>query len=37
MNILIGAGIGFAAWVMVRCVLAGFYTVDQNQRAVKTR
>ena len=36
MNIVIGVGIGFVAWVMVRCVLAGFYTVDQNQRAVKT-
>ena len=31
-----GVGIGFAAWVIVRCVLAGLYTVDQNQRAVKT-
>ena len=36
MDIVLGVGIGFAAWVIVRCVLAGFYTVDQNQRAVKT-
>ena len=36
MGVAIGVGIGFAAWVVVRCVLTGFYTVDQNQRAVKT-
>ncbi|MBA4387029.1 MAG: band 7 protein [Verrucomicrobia bacterium] len=36
MEILAGVGIGFMAWVIVRCVLAGFYTVDQNERAVKT-
>ncbi|MGO9113295.1 MAG: SPFH domain-containing protein [Thermoguttaceae bacterium] len=36
MDIVIGVGIGFMAWVMVRCVLTGFYAVDQNQRAVKT-
>ncbi len=36
MDIVIGIILGFAAWVLVRCVLAGFYTVDQNQRAVKT-
>lgn len=36
MDIVIGIGIGFVAWVLVRCVLPGFYTVDQNQRAVKT-
>ena len=36
MNIVIGVGIGFMAWVMVRCVLTGFYAVDQNERAVKT-
>lgn len=27
---------GIAAWVVVRCVLTGFFTVDQNERAVKT-
>jgi regulator of protease activity HflC (stomatin/prohibitin superfamily) len=36
MDIVTGVGIGFVAWVIVRCVLTGFYTVDQNQRAVKT-
>jgi regulator of protease activity HflC (stomatin/prohibitin superfamily) len=36
MDILTGVGIGFLAWVLVRCVLTGFYTVNQNQRAVKT-
>ncbi|MEI6562748.1 MAG: SPFH domain-containing protein [bacterium] len=36
MDIFAGFAIGFFAWVLVRCVLTGFYTVDQNQRAVKT-
>ncbi len=36
MGTSIGIGIGFALWVLVRCVLTGFYTVDQNERAVKT-
>jgi regulator of protease activity HflC (stomatin/prohibitin superfamily) len=27
---------GLFGWFLVRCVLSGFYTVDQNQRAVKT-
>jgi len=36
MNVVVGVGLGFAAWVFVRFVLAGFYTVNQNQRAVKT-
>ena len=36
MGVVLGVGLGFVAWVIVRCVLAGFYTVDQNQRAVKT-
>ena len=31
-GILLGAGV----WFFVRCLLNGFYTVDQNQRAVKT-
>lgn len=35
-EITTGIGLGFAIWVLVRCVLNGFYTVDQNQRAVKT-
>ncbi len=36
MVILIGVGIGFVAWAILRCGLTGFYTVDQNERAVKT-
>ncbi|KAB8144525.1 SPFH domain-containing protein [Chloroflexia bacterium SDU3-3] len=33
-----GAGllIGFIAWFLVRYLVAGIYTVDQNERAVKT-
>jgi regulator of protease activity HflC (stomatin/prohibitin superfamily) len=27
---------GVAAWFFVRCILTGFYTVDPNERAVKT-
>ncbi|MDP9174722.1 MAG: SPFH domain-containing protein [Planctomycetota bacterium] len=36
MDILIGCIIGFFAWFVVSYVLFGFFTVDQNQRAVKT-
>jgi regulator of protease activity HflC (stomatin/prohibitin superfamily) len=36
MEILIGCSIGFIAWFLVRCCLAGFFTVNQNERAVKT-
>jgi regulator of protease activity HflC (stomatin/prohibitin superfamily) len=36
MQILIGALIGLAVWFLLRFVLLGFYTVDQNERAVKT-
>jgi regulator of protease activity HflC (stomatin/prohibitin superfamily) len=28
--------IGVAAWFLVRCLLTGFFTVDPNERAVKT-
>jgi regulator of protease activity HflC (stomatin/prohibitin superfamily) len=31
-----GIMLGLIAWFFVRCILSGFYTVDQNQRAVKT-
>src|SRR5437588_7996955 len=36
MSILLGAVIGFIAWFLVRYLVAGIYTVDQNERAVKT-
>jgi regulator of protease activity HflC (stomatin/prohibitin superfamily) len=34
--IAVGVLLGFFAWFIVRYVLAGIYTVDQNERAVKT-
>jgi regulator of protease activity HflC (stomatin/prohibitin superfamily) len=37
MSVLIGCGIGIFAWLLLRVVLIGIYTVDQNERAVKTR
>lgn len=37
MNILLGAAAGLAAWFVMRFLLMGLYTVDQNERAVKTR
>src|SRR6185503_16438666 len=37
MDIVYGAFIGLVAWFVLRCVIFGFYTVDQNERAVKTR
>lgn len=36
MYMLSGVFIGFIAWLVFRFILTGFYTVDQNQRAVKT-
>ena len=36
MNILIGLVLGALAWFFVRVILLGVYTVDQNERAVKT-
>ncbi|MCA9971058.1 MAG: SPFH domain-containing protein [Anaerolineales bacterium] len=35
--ILLGVTVGFLAWFFLRYVLSGFFTVDQNERAVKTR
>jgi len=35
-GILAGIVFGLAAWFMVRCLAAGVYTVNQNERAVKT-
>src|SRR5437764_14911120 len=37
MQIVIGIVIGLAAWFVLRILLMGVYTVDQNERAVKTR
>lgn len=34
--VILGIVAGAIAWFIVRCVLTGFYTVEQNQRAVKT-
>ncbi len=34
--ILFGIFVGFIAWFLVRYLVAGLYTVDQNPRAVKT-
>jgi regulator of protease activity HflC (stomatin/prohibitin superfamily) len=34
--ILFGCLIGFVVWFLVRYLAAGLYTVDQNERAVKT-
>jgi regulator of protease activity HflC (stomatin/prohibitin superfamily) len=36
MSILIGIVVGFVVWFFVRYLLGGFYTVNQNERAVKT-
>jgi regulator of protease activity HflC (stomatin/prohibitin superfamily) len=36
MHIVIGMAIGFAVWFVMRYFLTAFYTVDQNERAVKT-
>ena len=36
MTIILGCLIGFIAWFAIRYVAGGFYTVDQNERAVKT-
>ncbi|MCA9955860.1 MAG: SPFH domain-containing protein, partial [Anaerolineales bacterium] len=38
MNVIIpGFILGFLGWFFLRYVIIGFYTVDQNERAVKTR
>jgi len=36
MQTLIGALIGITAWFLLRFLIMGLYTVDQNERAVKT-
>jgi regulator of protease activity HflC (stomatin/prohibitin superfamily) len=35
--IIVGIVLGFMAWFFLRYVLSGFFTVDQDERAVKTR
>ncbi|MGD0772512.1 MAG: SPFH domain-containing protein [Candidatus Solibacter sp.] len=37
MQILAGVCLGLVAWFLLRILLMGVYTVDQNERAVKTR
>jgi regulator of protease activity HflC (stomatin/prohibitin superfamily) len=34
---LLGVFLGAVGWFILRYVLTGFYTIDQNERAVKTR
>lgn len=36
MTIALGCFIGFVAWFLMRYLVAGLYTVNQNERAVKT-
>jgi regulator of protease activity HflC (stomatin/prohibitin superfamily) len=35
-TVILGCLAGFAAWFLVRYLVAGLFTVDQNERAVKT-
>lgn len=37
MSIILGCILGFIIWFLVRYLVSGIYTVDQNERAVKTR
>jgi regulator of protease activity HflC (stomatin/prohibitin superfamily) len=36
MSIFIGSFLGFVVWFLIRYLVGGLYTVDQNERAVKT-
>jgi regulator of protease activity HflC (stomatin/prohibitin superfamily) len=36
MSIILGCIFGFVIWFLMRYLVAGIYTVDQNERAVKT-
>ena len=35
-TIFLGCVVGFIVWFLVRYLAAGLYTVNQNERAVKT-
>src|SRR5947207_12335068 len=37
MTIFLGCIVGFMGWFLLRYLAAGLYTVNQNERAVKTR
>lgn len=37
MGVIIGCLVGFTGWFLMRYLVAGIYTVAQNERAVKTR
>jgi len=37
MDIFLGCLVGFIGWFLIRYLVAGLYTVNQNERAVKTR
>jgi regulator of protease activity HflC (stomatin/prohibitin superfamily) len=37
MGIFLGLFLGFIAWFLMRYLVAGLYTIDQNERGVKTR
>jgi regulator of protease activity HflC (stomatin/prohibitin superfamily) len=36
MDAVAAVGVGIFVWFVLRCIVSGFYTVDQNERAVKT-
>ena len=36
MSVLFGMAVGFVAWFLVRYLVAGLYTVNQNERGIKT-
>ena len=36
MEIFLGCAAGFIAWFVIRYFIAGFYIIDQNQRALIT-
>ena len=37
MTIFLGCIAGFTGWFLLRYLVAGLFTVNQNERAVKTR